>query len=94
MSKGPNRVAAEATVAALRKGGLLEDVDEATVAAFLSLAEAVDGPEVRADVWREYRAFANTLREAAAGGSDDDTQAFLVSIQTPSRAKVRDTKEP
>lgn len=88
-----NKEAAERTVAALRSNGALSDLDEATVRAFLSLAEAVDGHDVRADVWREYRAFANALREAAADGSDDDTTAFLVSIQTPSRAKVRNAKK-
>jgi len=90
---GPNRSAAERTVAALRKAGSLELIDAATVAAFLSLAEAVDAPDARADMWREYRAFSAALREAAAGGSDDDTTAFLISIQTPRRAEVRPRKK-
>lgn len=91
---GPNRTAAERTVAALRAAGSLELVDAATVAAFLSLATAVDAPDARADLWREYRAFSAALKEAAGGGSDDDTTAFLISIQTPRRAPVRDGKEP
>lgn len=86
---GPNRTAAERTIAALRQAGSLELVDAATVAAFLSLATAVDEPGARADLWREYRAFSAALKEAAAGGSDDDTTAFLISIQTPRRAEVR-----
>jgi hypothetical protein len=86
---GPNRAAAERTVATLRKNGTIEHVDPATIAAFLSLATAVDAPDARADLWREYRAFSATLREAAAGASDDDTTAFLISIQTPRRAEVR-----
>lgn len=91
---GPNRTAAEKTVEALRESGALEAVDEATVAAFLSLADAVDGPDAKADLWREYRAFSAALREAAAGGSDDDTQAFIISVQTPrGRASVRDSSE-
>lgn len=79
---GPNRTAAETTVEALRDAGALEDVDEATVAAFLSLASEVDSGEAKADLWREYRAHGQALREAGAGGSDDD-HAFIVNIQTP-----------
>lgn len=87
-----NREAAEKTVATLRAGGSLEEVDEATVVAFLSLASAVDDPDAKADLWREYRAVTAALKEAAAGGSDDDTTSFLVSIQTPGRgAKVVDS---
>lgn len=92
--RGANRAAAERTVAALRESGALELVDEATVAAFLSLASAVDAPDAKADLWREYRAFSAALREAAAGGSDDDTHAFIISVQTPrGRAKVGDAEE-
>lgn len=91
--QGPNRTAAEATVAAIRSAGALEQVDEATVAAFLSLASAVDQPDAKADLWREYRAVTAALKEAAAGGSDDDTQAFLITVQTPRRASVRDASE-
>lgn len=90
-----NREAAEATVEALREAGSLQVVDEATVQAFLSLASAVDADEAKADLWREYRAATAALREAAAGGSDDDTAEFLVSIQTPRRrgAKVVDAEK-
>lgn len=80
---GPNRAAAERTIAAMRESGVLETVDDATVAAFLTLAAAVDQPDAKADFWREYRAFTAALKEAAAGGSDDDTQAFLITVQTP-----------
>ncbi len=91
---GPNRVAAERTIAAMREAGTLDQVDAATVAAFLSLASAVDAPDARADIWREYRAFSAALREAAAGASDDDTTAFLISIQTPRGAEVRAVSDP
>jgi hypothetical protein len=90
-----NREAAEQTLAALRKSGALEAVDEAIAQAFLSLASAVDNPEAKADLWREYRAMTVALREAGAGGSDDDSASFLVSIQTPGRrAKVGHRKKP
>lgn len=90
-----NSEAAQRTVEALRDSGALQAVDDATVAAFLSLAAAVDQPDAKADLWREYRAFSASLREAAAGGSDDDTQAFIISVQTPGgRAKVVDPEEP
>ncbi len=88
--QGPNRRAAELTIAALRESGLLEADSEAVAAAFLALASAVDMPEAKADLWREYRAFGNALREVAAGGSDDDTQDFLISVRTP----VRHSTEP
>ncbi len=93
-AKGPNRKAADATVKALRQTGALELIDEATVAAFLSLADAVDAPDAKADLWREYRAFSVALREAATGGSDDDTQAFIISVQTPrGRPSLGDAKD-
>lgn len=78
---------------ALRASGTLEPGDEAIVAAFLSLARAVDDPDAKADLWREYRAATVALREVASGGSDDDTASFLVSIQTPGRAKVGNAKK-
>ncbi len=80
---GENRRAAEVTVAALREQ--LEDVDEALIAAFLSLASSVDSADAGGDLWREYRAHAQALREVAAGGSDDDTAAFLIEVRTPVR---------
>jgi hypothetical protein len=44
-------------------------------------------------LWREYRAAVQSLMEAGADGVDDDSASFLVSIQTPGRAKVRNSKE-
>ena len=89
-----NREAAERTVESLRQAGSLAVVDDATVAAFLSLAAQVDASPEKADLWREYRAATAALKEAAAGGSDDDTASFLVSIQTPrGRAKVVDAEK-
>lgn len=93
---GTNRAAAERTIAAMSESGVLDAVDDATVAAFLSLASAVDGPDAKADIWREYRAFSAALKEAAAGGSDDDTQAFIVTVQTPGigRAALGNASQP
>lgn len=92
---GTNRAAAERTITAMHDSGVLEAVDDATVAAFLSLASAVDGPDAKADIWREYRAFSAALKEAAAGGTDEDSQAFLITVQTPrgGRAALGDTSQ-
>lgn len=87
---GRNQLAALRTIDALRESGQLEAIDDALVEAFLSLAIAVDLEPAKADLWREYRQFSAALKEAAAGGSDDDTQAFLITVQTPGRAAVGD----
>lgn len=83
-----NRLAAEATVGKYRSDGALAHVDDALVHAFLALAEAVDGTPEREGLWREYRAIGQELREAVAGGGDDDSAQFILSVQTPGRAKV------
>lgn len=85
---GPNRTAAELTVASLREAGSVSDQDEALVAAFLSLASSCDSPEAGGDLWREYRAHAQALREVACGGSDDDTADFLIRVQAPVRHRA------
>jgi hypothetical protein len=85
-----NRSAAEASIVKLREQGALIEVDEALVHAFLALASAVDAAPEKADLWREYRATGQALREAVAGGGDDDTASFLLTVQTPGRAKVGD----
>ena len=82
---GPNRTAAELTVQELRDTGSVEPLAEAAVVAFLSLASLVDAPDAKADLWREYRAAAQVLREVVAGGNDDDTAAFLIEVRTPVR---------
>jgi hypothetical protein len=93
MTMQSNFEAAEATVQKLRDAGTLDDIEPAIVQAVLSLASAVDGSDVKADMWREYRAAIAALREAASGGSDDDTASFIVSVQTPRRGKVGDAAE-
>lgn len=80
-------------VKALRASGQLSEVaDEALVTGLLALAGACDEDPLNAALWREYRAFVQAVREAAAGGSDDDTTAFIVSVQTPRRAPVGNGK--
>lgn len=72
----------------------LAEVDDAVITMVEGLAAAVDVDPKNAALWREYRAALQTLREAAAGGSDDDTASFLVTVQTPGSAKVRNPTEP
>lgn len=89
-----NLAAAVKTVDRLANAGMLDEIEPAIVQAFLSLAAAVDDPSAKADLWREYRAATAALREAAAGGSDDDTQSFLLTIRTPGgRSEVGDRSE-
>ena len=83
-----NLDAAQKTVLRLEQSGALEEADPDLVHAFLALAAAVDAFAEKADLWREYRQTGRALREAVAVGVDDDTASFLVSIQTPGRAKV------
>lgn len=88
-----NASAASAVVASLRESGAIEDTDEALVTAFLSLAVAVDAEPLKADLWREYRAASAALREAASGGVDDEAASFLVTVSTPGRSEVGNSKK-
>jgi hypothetical protein len=78
---GVNEAAMVATVAVLRAAGRLENVDEALVAAALSLARAVDEHPSNASLWREYRAFEVRLRTVGEGASDLD--ALLARLSAP-----------
>lgn len=73
---GRNRIAAEATLAALREESRLEQVDEARVAAFRSLADMVDTYPTEAPLWREMRIVESALREV-----HDDTDAFAQLLE-------------
>lgn len=81
------------TLERLGDEGLLAEVSPAVMAMVRGLAAAVDAEPDNAALWREYRAALGTLKEEAAGGSDDDTASFLVSIQTPRGAKVGNSSE-
>lgn len=78
-----NLEAAQATLKALRDGGRLEPIDEARVAALLTLAAAVDDDPANASLWREYRAAEATLRET------DDTDIDYAGILAALSAKNR-----
>lgn len=78
----------------LRDSGDIAMVDDAMVAMAKGLAVSVDEEPGNAALWREYRQVCEAVREAAAGGIDDDTATFRVSIQTPrGRATVGDSED-
>lgn len=82
----------ERTIKALR--ARLNEGDEALMALARGLAAAVDAAPENAALWREYRAAVAALTEAGADGdADDDTQDFLLSIRTPLRPKVGNSKK-
>ena len=80
--QGRNRLAAEATIAALRSAGRLELIDSARIATLQTLADAVDADPVNASLWREYRAAESTLREVNDDGNDELTE-ILGRLSTP-----------
>jgi hypothetical protein len=73
-AKGPNRIAAEATVEAVRDLGRIEPIDESMMVGFEMLAEAVDNDPTNAALWGQYRQAEAALRGA---GADDDDLARL-----------------
>lgn len=90
---GSNTGGLERTIKAMT--ARLEEHDEALLALARGLAAAVDAAPDNAALWREYRAAVTALREVGSEGDiDDDTEAFLLSIRTPVRAKVVNTKNP
>jgi hypothetical protein len=86
------------TITTLRGDGRLLPEHEALVQACRSLARDLDGAVKASEagtLWREYRQLLEMLLRVGDGGSDDDTAAFLVSIQTPGvRSKVRNAAKP
>jgi hypothetical protein len=74
-AKGRNTAAIERTVAALRSGGRIEEVDAATVALARHLAaalDAVDPLEFPAQAASLARVQLSTLRTLRGTGADDD----------------------
>lgn len=67
----------------LKASGDLALIDDSLVSMARNLASAVDAEPANAALWREYRAVYLAVREAAAGGVDDDTATFRFSVQTP-----------
>lgn len=90
---GSQREATEATIEVMRGEGSLSDVDGALVAMALGLADAVDGDPSNAALWRELRAALSAVKECGLDGDDDDTHDFVISVQTPGRAKVGNAKK-
>lgn len=88
---GSNATGLERTIKAM--AAQLDDTNEALVALARGLAAAVDAAPDNAALWREYRAAVTALMEVGSdGGIDDDTQAFLLALRSPVRAKVGNGK--
>lgn len=84
-----NAAALDRQIAALA----LEPEFDGLVQLARTLAATLD-VEPDANVAREYRQVLDMLGKAGAGGSDDDTEAFLVAIRTPGvSAPVRHGKK-
>lgn len=81
----------EAVEVALKKLALNSE-HAALEQAARSLALAVDTVPGESQLWREYRQVLEMLARVGAGGDDDGSTAFLISVQTPGvRAKVRNS---
>ena len=80
--QGRNRIAADATIAALRSAGRLELIDSARISMLQTLADGVDADPVNATLWREYRAAETALREVTDDGNDELTE-ILGRLSTP-----------
>jgi len=78
----------------LRDSGDIVLVDSALLALAKTLADACDDHRENAALFREYRAVLEQIRGAAAGGVDDDTTTFRLTVQAPrGRASVGDEED-
>jgi hypothetical protein len=77
-SFGPNRVAAEQTIDALRLAGHLEPVDATRIAQLRAIASAVDLDPTNAALHREFRLSEASLRLSGAGAAEVDSYAQLM----------------
>lgn len=84
-----NVEAAECLVAVLRERGSVGPVNEAQVAAVLTLAAAVDRDPDNASLWREYRAVEEALRDLARSETDE----FGRLLEEFRRAEVGDVED-
>jgi hypothetical protein len=89
---GSNADGLERTIKAMATR--LGEADEALVALARGLAAAVDAAPDNAALWREYRAAVTALSEVGSDDIDDDTEAFLLTLRTPVRAKMGNGKDP
>ena len=87
---GPNRIAAEAVLAAVEEH--LSEADEAMATGFVMLAEAVDSDPTNAALWGQYRAAELAVRGVATRGDDDEFSRLMAELS----AEVRDSsvREP
>lgn len=87
---GPNRIAAEAVLAAVEEH--LSEADEAMATGFVMLAEAVDSDPTNAALWGQYRAAELAVRGVATRGDDDEFSRLMAELS----AEVCDTtlREP
>lgn len=93
--KGPNRVAAEQTLAAVRALGRVEPIDEALTSAFVLLGEAVDNDPTNAALWGQYRASEESLRGLGGDANEDAFAEFLAGLSSEVRdAEVGEPQEP
>lgn len=74
--QGPNRRAAEETLAELRRMGRLEEIDAARVQTIRSIADALDVDDTNAQLWRTYREAIEDLMRADDDADDALTKAL------------------
>jgi hypothetical protein len=75
---GPNRLAAEDTIEALRLAGHLEPVDASRIATLRAIATALDLEPGSAPLWREFRMSETALRLSGASGAEVDSYASVM----------------
>ena len=88
--RGPNRLAADALVAAVADH--IDDSSTVLAASVQMLAEAVDSDPTNAALWGQYRAAVDQVR--GLGATDDDDAFTKLLDQLASSTDVRDTAEP
>lgn len=91
--RASNATGLEKTLKALTGSGRLGDEDQALVALARSLAVAVDAEPENAALAREYRAALMALLSAGTDSLDDDARDFILSVRTPVRTEIRDSKK-
>jgi len=77
---GPNRLAAEETIEALRLAGHLEPADASRIATLRAIASALDAGPGRAPLWRELRMSETALRLSGASGAEVDSSSVMRAL--------------
>jgi hypothetical protein len=78
LTYGPNRLAAEETIEALRLAGHLEPVDASRIATLRAIATALDLEPGSAPLWREFRMSETALRLSGASGAEVDSYSAVM----------------